>query len=219
MAKMEKESEAIIRMSENFLEGAQTYVLEDQESYDEAGIRFKTIDAHIKQVDKTRKFFKAFPDYLSNLVQQKFKPPIQTLESASQIYKRKRREHEQKQEELRRELQRKQDEIAAREAEKERKRLENRALTQERKGNIEKAEELREQKEEIEPQKAIIPETIQKTDGTVKKKIWYAVVVDPDVIPREYLTPDVKKLDAMAKAVKGGSPIPGVEFKWKELEY
>lgn len=51
-----------------------------------------------------------------------------------------------------------------------------------------------------------------KAAGTSYRTTWKARVVDASLIPREYLIPDEKMLAAMAKAAKGPSKIPGVEF-------
>lgn len=52
-----------------------------------------------------------------------------------------------------------------------------------------------------------------KAAGIAKREVWSAEVVDLDKIPREYLIPDMNALNALAKAMKRESTIPGVIFK------
>lgn len=50
-----------------------------------------------------------------------------------------------------------------------------------------------------------------KVEGIIKAELWYGELVDERLIPREYLTPDLKKLAAVTKALRGETLIPG----WK----
>lgn len=51
-----------------------------------------------------------------------------------------------------------------------------------------------------------------KAAGVSMREVWSAEVIDLDKIPREYLLPDMNALNALAKAMKKESPIPGVKF-------
>lgn len=81
----------------------------------------------------------------------------------------------------------------------------------------EKARKLQEKVEkEAEKQGIEAPQIRQhKTDGQIKRKQWYAVVKDKSKVPLDYLEPDMQKLNGVARAKKGESGIPGVEFKSK----
>ena len=46
--------------------------------------------------------------------------------------------------------------------------------------------------------------------GPVYREIWKFRIVNADLIPREHLIPDEKKLGAMARALKGAMNVPGV---------
>ena len=48
--------------------------------------------------------------------------------------------------------------------------------------------------------------------GVSTRITWSARVTDVAQIPREYLVPDMQALNALARATKGKSTIPGVEF-------
>jgi hypothetical protein len=51
-----------------------------------------------------------------------------------------------------------------------------------------------------------------KVAGVATRKTWKARVVSPELIPREYLMVDEKKLDRLAKALGGEAKVLGVEF-------
>jgi hypothetical protein len=57
-----------------------------------------------------------------------------------------------------------------------------------------------------EPVKVFVP----SGQGNVQN--WQATVVNADLIPREYMTPDLVKLGKLAKLMKGKASVPGVEF-------
>ncbi len=50
-----------------------------------------------------------------------------------------------------------------------------------------------------------------KAEGTVVRHDWGYRIVDPGMIPREYLIPDEPKIKRIVKALKGETKIPGVE--------
>jgi len=52
-----------------------------------------------------------------------------------------------------------------------------------------------------------------KIDGIVLGETWDGDVVDPALIPREYLVPDVKKLKDLTKVLKEATNIPGWKAK------
>lgn len=59
--------------------------------------------------------------------------------------------------------------------------------------------------------------TVARQNGESVRKTWKARVIDTSKLPREYMIPDQKSLDALAKAKKdqlaaGQFSIPGVEF-------
>ena len=52
-----------------------------------------------------------------------------------------------------------------------------------------------------------------KSKGTAMRELWSAVVVDPALVPREYLIVDEKALNALAKTMHDRVKVPGVEFR------
>lgn len=85
------------------------------------------------------------------------------------------------------------------------------------KGDKEQAQQLKAQAQEIIKAPAFNPEVhaVPKAKGQVVTERWSAVVVDKSKVPQEYLIPDQKKLDKLARVHKSKSNIPGVEFKCK----
>ena len=52
----------------------------------------------------------------------------------------------------------------------------------------------------------------QAMSGVQRRTVWSAVVTDKSKLPAEYLEPKMSVLNAIAKATKGVSTIPGVKF-------
>ena len=58
----------------------------------------------------------------------------------------------------------------------------------------------------------VVDMPVAKAAGVAARTIWKHRVVDPALVPREYLMVDEKKLAGVARAVKGSIQIPGVEM-------
>ncbi len=54
-----------------------------------------------------------------------------------------------------------------------------------------------------------------KVEGVTFREIWRFEITDEKALPREYLTPDLKKIGGYVSAMKGESNIPGVRV-WAE---
>lgn len=50
-------------------------------------------------------------------------------------------------------------------------------------------------------------------EGVRTKDEWYAEVTNEAEIPREYMTPDIEKLNQYARMMKGQASLPGVAFR------
>jgi hypothetical protein len=60
--------------------------------------------------------------------------------------------------------------------------------------------------------------TKRKAKGASAREVWEAQIADAGAIPREWCVPDVKRIEAMARATPAASeptPIPGVTFARK----
>ena len=58
----------------------------------------------------------------------------------------------------------------------------------------------------------IVPSTVTKQAGISSRENWKARVINPDLVPREFLMVDTQRLNAYAKAMKAQARVPGVEF-------
>jgi len=120
--------------------------------------------------------------------------------------------YDQEQEAIRLAAQRKQQAEAEEAARKERLRLEKAAEKL-------KTPELKEQR--LEEAAMVTPVLVDvvpvvKREGESTSVIWYAEVVDEDLVPREHLIVDAQALNKLAVATKGKIKIPGVEFRTKK---
>lgn len=110
------------------------------------------------------------------------------------------------QERIRREEEARLREIARKE-EEERRLLE--AIAAEESGQKEEATAILEEPAYVAP--VIVPKTTPKVQGISMQKRWTFRIVNPSLIPREYLTIDEQKIGAVVRALKDQASIPGVE--------
>lgn len=58
----------------------------------------------------------------------------------------------------------------------------------------------------------VIPKAVPKMQGgPVYRTIWKARIVNERLIPREYLVPDMVKINGVVRSLKGAANIPGVQ--------
>ena len=138
------------------------------------------------------------------------------LDKAEKVVKGKMADYTTLREKIRREQEEKLQRQAQAEEKRKRKALEERAKKAEEKGNQEKAEELREKKEEVHVEAPILA-PVAKTEGISYREDWKADVVDFKVLPDEWKLPDMVSLNKHAQNKKGLIPIPGVRFYSKKV--
>lgn len=61
-----------------------------------------------------------------------------------------------------------------------------------------------------------LPSPVNKINGINIRRIWKARIVNTNVIPREYLIPNIDALNKIAIETKGNKIIPGVAFYFEE---
>jgi hypothetical protein len=112
------------------------------------------------------------------------------------------------QEEIRR---RKEAELAA----ELKKKQEDEALAQaeelERQGSPELAETVLQQQVEAPAPVVALPTETPRIAGFAKRTIWRFRIVNPELVPREYLSPDELKIGGVVRSLKGATKIPGVQ--------
>ncbi len=58
----------------------------------------------------------------------------------------------------------------------------------------------------------VIPKSVPKMQGgPVYRTIWKARIINERLIPREYLVPDMVKINGVVRSLKGAANIPGVQ--------
>ena len=114
-----------------------------------------------------------------------------------------------KMEEEQRERTRKANEEMAKRAEEEKQRL----LTESKKtDDVWEQEELKEKAQAIVPVTCEHPGKAIDQEGLIIRKNWKAKVINPELIPREYLCVNMPLLNEMSKDFKGQLKVNGVEF-------
>jgi len=160
----------------------------------------------LKRCKETAKLVKDHfePDRLANYTAYKavtdtIKAYTDKLDKAERIVKRQLADYQWEQEQKRRDEQR---------------RLEDLARKQEEERRLQQAVETGDETVLDEPM--IVPtvhvEPPPKVEGVSYAEHWTFEVKDERLIPREYMTPDLKKLGAMVRATKGAIEIPGVRI-------
>lgn len=102
-------------------------------------------------------------------------------------------------------------------ARKDRERLAARAAKAEEKGHVEKADELREQANNITPFVPIVQATEVRAKGVSSREVWKYRITDIHALPREYMIPNDAMLSAFARSTRGQIPVAGVEFYTEEV--
>lgn len=57
----------------------------------------------------------------------------------------------------------------------------------------------------------VVPKAIPKIEGVSFREIWKVRIVNEKLLPRDMMTPDLIKLGALARALKGQFSMPGAE--------
>ena len=202
--------------AENMLIQAKDMTVINNEQYTNAAEILKRLKAESKRLDADRKSFTKPLDDLKKKIMERYKPVIDKLNFAYTEINNKMMSFEREQERKRIEAQRKLEEEAREKERKEKEKLEKAAKRAEKKGDIDRAEELRETKEQVHEQAGEIQSSISKISGINIRKDWDFVVIDKKQVPEEYKIINEKALRAMAKTTKGTAQIPGVKFIQKD---
>lgn len=217
------------------------------EQYTGVADQLKIIKAKQKEVDGMRVKMKAPALETCRQIDAFFKGPLDFLSDAEKSYKTAMVAFDNEQERMRREQQRKVDEAARKEremleqkarearekAEREAAELRRQAEAAAAAGRAEEAAKLASKATktidkadakaeglEQSAMQVVTPTVVMdapKVSGITKRVVWFARVVNPNLLPREYLVPNEKALDGIAKATKGEIQIPGVEFYSENL--
>lgn len=215
---MSNEIAVIEKQSAKVVERAKAIVVADQKTYDVANAFISTIKGVQKEVKATfEPIIKKAHAAHKEAVAQKDRH-LKPLEQAEKFVKEKTVAYYTEQERKRREEERKAQEKADREAQKEKDRLEARAKKAEENGDTTKAETLRDKAEEVEPVDLFVAPKVEQSAGVSYREKWTAIVIDKKTVPDEWKTINQSALDRHAQNTKGQIAIPGVKFKVEKIQ-
>jgi uncharacterized protein YdiU (UPF0061 family) len=188
-------------------------VIANQTDYESAADILKKIKARSKELESQRKEITIPLDTAKKSIMDLFRSPLELLEKAESSIKRLMINYTDEQERKAREEQRKLQELADKEAARQKKLIDEQIARAEASGKTDKVEALQEKKETIIPVVApVIAPVIETPKGVSFREKWTAKVIDKNLVPREYLIVNQSALDKVAQATKGSIKIAGVEF-------
>jgi hypothetical protein len=191
-----------------------TLIKTDEENAGAAKL-LKEVKAKKKELDEDRKSMTKPLDQSKKRIMAFFKPAMDALGKAENMIREAMIAFQAEQEEKRQKEQRKLDEAARKKEEKERQKLEKKAEKAEAKGDTEKADELRQQQEQVHVE-APQAQGARKIDGLQIRKTYEAVVEDFAKLPDKYKLANMPMLNAEARNSKGTAQIPGVKIVEKK---
>jgi hypothetical protein len=192
--------------------------ISNQGDYDSAATILKAIKSRYKEIDEQRKEITKPLDAAKKSVMDLFNLPLKALEKAESFVKQQMISYTTEQERKAREEQARLQKLADQEAERQKKLIEAKIERAKASGKGEKVEVLEMEKENIIPISApIIAPQINTPTGVSYRDKWSAVIVDVNLIPREYLIPNQSALDKVAQATKGTIQIAGVKFNCEKI--
>lgn len=193
-------------------------VVSDQMGYEVAAGILTQVKSRYKELDGQRKQITKPIDEAKKSVMELFRNPLELLEKAESYIKRVMIDYTTEQERKAREEQLKLQRLAEKAAEEERKRIQAQIERAQASGKTEKAEALQEKIEAVEVMEVpVIAPVIETPKGVSFREQWSAVVVDANLIPREYMLPNLPALNKIAQATKGSIVIPGIKFHSEKI--
>ncbi|MFW9821399.1 MAG: hypothetical protein ACFFE4_00595 [Candidatus Thorarchaeota archaeon] len=212
-----KEVETKIEKANFILDESKKFEIKSYEEYEKAAEDIKFAKNQIKELICDRKKITQPIDESKKAAMELFKKPIDFYEASVAILGNKMKSFKTEQDRILKEKQEK--ERLKREAEerKIKEKLEAKAQKAIEKGQIEKAEILKEQKEEVFVPEVILPSKPAAPEGIHYRENWKHEIVDISLIPRGYLIPNEKMLAGIAKSTKGQLQIPGVKFYKEDI--
>ena len=201
-----KKAEVALTEANAVLTQARQIVIKTAEQAQLAGDWRNKIKTKLKELDTERKELTRPLDEVKAKIMDKYRPAIDALNSAYQLFDKGLTGYLAEQEHIRQEQQRK---LEA-EAEKKRKEAEAKAQQFTEKGNEKKAQEWLERAETIVA--PVIETAPPKVEGIATRKDWDIEIISPNIVPREFCIPDEKAIRGYVKATKGTMEIPGVKI-------
>lgn len=192
--------------------------ISNQGDYDSAATILKAVKVRYKEIDEQRKEITKPLDVAKKSVMDLFNLPLKALEKAESTIKGLMIGYTEEQQRKAREEQLRLQKLADQEAARQKKILEEKIVRAKASGKEEKIEELQQQKENIIPIIApAISAQIETPKGVSYRDKWTALVVDINLVPREYMIVNQSALDKVAAVTKGSIQIAGVKFNCEKV--
>jgi len=185
--------------------------IQDQGGYDHAGSLLVEISKQKKKISDLRLSITRPMNEAIRNTNNFFKKAESACDTAKSVVQRKMIAFKNEQERIRKQKEAELQEKQRKEAE----RLEKRAEKAEEKGQVEKAEALREQSAQTSMMQPTIQDQAQRPEGTKVVKRWKFEITDPNQVPRNLCIPDEKSIRALVNAQKENCRIAGVRV-WSE---
>jgi len=209
---LEPDTQALVDRAEIVAKDFEGYQIVNNDAYSFAGEHLKKVKSISAEIDEKRRSMTKPLDEAKKKIMDFFKGPLDKLARVEGNIKNAMLTFQREQEEIRRKEEARMQELARREEERRRKALEEKAKKADEKGDVEKAEDLRQQKEEVFVPAPIVESQVTKVAGISTKKVWRFKIIDASKIERQWMVPDEKAIQAYVTATKGTRPIPGLEI-------
>lgn len=222
-----QEAETLARSAElrasELLATAEQVRIATVEEYEGAADWLKQIKARAKAIEEQRVELTKPLNATIKKINDLFRRPADLLQKAEASLKRGMLSYQQAEERKRLVEQERLRELARKEEERLRKLAEARAVTAEKKGDLERAEAIRENVPTI-PVPVVAPVTVPKVAGMATRELWKCEVTDvmalvkavaAGEVPSEAILPNDKYLGQTARALKSNLRWPGVRV-WSE---
>ncbi len=190
--------------------------IKNHDEYVSAANLLKQVKAKFEEVEQKRLSITRPMDLSKQRIMDFFRGPVNKLKEAEQAIKQSMLNWQQSVAKLAAEAQAKIDEAARLEAEKAKAKLEAEAVKLVQGGKIEEATQLVAQANDIEPEPVQLAVVQPKVADIRTFETWGYEIVDANLVPREYLCIDEKKLGAFARNTKGLVKVAGVRFTSKK---
>jgi hypothetical protein len=199
---------------QSFLEEVKEFTIIVPEHYQEAGDWLRSIKGRLKEVEDRRKSLTSPLDEVKKRIMDLFRPIEAIYSQAETLLKDKIKLYRDEQERIRQEQETKARVAAAKEQQRLQGQADTKAAKLEQRGLFDAAAEVRNAVPEV--TLPVIPQTeVPKVAGLAFREHWSFRITDADQVPREYCSPDEKKIRAVVEALKANTNIPGVEV-WRD---
>ena len=195
--------------TDTLLEVASHYHVANADDYQVAGVELQRVKGAQKRLDDLRKSMTRPLDVAKKAIMDFFRTPEEKLARAEAGIKRAMIGYQSEQDRKRREEQARVDEAAR----KERERLAAQAQKAAASGKIERAEQFEQRAAAVVA--PVISREPPKVVGVQTREVWKFEVMNPEVVPSQFMSVDEGKIRKVVGALKGDARIEGVRI-WSE---